>query len=390
VLVGIEAHGKAENIQHRTPNIQHPNQCNGSRFGVSWMLSVGCSMLDVFPVMSFPTSPSQKIEAFTLKNKNGLHARFITWGASLVEMSVPDRNGVFADVTFGFDELERYLSPHPFFGCVAGRYANRIALGKFTLDGKTFTLAINDGRNHLHGGPRGFDKRNWSGELTDHNAVRFTYVSPDGEEGYPGTLTASITYTLNDLDELSLKYSAVTDKPTVINLTNHAYWNLAGEGDVLSHELVIPAERYTVVDAESIPTGEVRSVIGTAMDFTKAKSIGKDIAELKDAPGGGYDHNWLLPANQTKDVILAAKLHDAKSGRSMEVLTDLPGIQFYSGNYLNKVQGRGGRIYDKFSGVCLETQHFPDSPNHPDFPSAILRPGETYRTTTIFRFPKPQ
>jgi aldose 1-epimerase len=339
----------------------------------------------------FATTPDgQKVEAFTLTNKNGLRARVITWGATLVEMSVPDRKGVLADVTLGFDEPERYLGAHPFFGCIAGRYANRIALGKFTLDGTTYTLATNNGRNHLHGGPRGFDKRNWTAEPAGANAVRFTYVSADGEEGYPGTLTASVTYTLTDSDELSLKYTATTDKPTVINLTNHAYWNLAGEGNVLEHTLLLRADRYTVVDDGSIPTGELRAVAGTPMDFTKGKPIGKDIGQLKETPGGGYDHNWVLPADKSKGVIVAAEVHDAKSGRNMHVLTDQPGVQFYTGNYLNNVKGRGGRIYGKQSGFCLETQHYPDSPNRPDFPTTTLRPGETYQTTTIFRFPKAQ
>jgi aldose 1-epimerase len=327
----------------------------------------------------------QKVTVFTI---NGPHsqAKFITWGASLIEMTVPDREGKFADVTLGFDDPTRYLEPHPFFGCVAGRFANRIALGKFTLDGKTYQLPTNDGRHHLHGGPGGFDKRNWKGEVLGTNAVRFTHVSADGEENYPGKLTATVTYMLTDRDELRIDYSATTDAPTVVNLTNHAFWNLSGEPDILGHDLELNADRYTVVDKESIPTGELRKVAGTEFDFTAAKPIGRDIAALAQTPGGGYDHNWVINSGKPGELVLAAILHDPKSGRTMRVLTDQPGIQFYSGNYLNNVKGRGGKVYQKFAGLCLESQRFPDAPNHPEFASTVLRPGETYKTTTLHAF----
>jgi aldose 1-epimerase len=354
----------------------------------NFSLLVGAALLAALPVFAevkqddFVTTPDgQKVNVFTI---NGPHskARFITWGASLIEMSVPDREGKFADVTLGFDEPGRYLQPHPFFGCVAGRYANRIALGKFTLDGKTHQLATNNGRNHLHGGPGGFDKRNWKGEVLGANGVRFTYVSADGEEGYPGKLTATVTYTLTDRDELRIDYSATTDAPTVVNLTNHAYWNLSGEPDVLGHELQLNADKYTVVDEESIPTGELRDVAGTAFDFTKSKPIGRDIEQLK----GGYDHNWVINPGKKGELVLAAVVYDAKSGRTMRVLTDQPGVQFYTGNYLNNVKGHGGKVYGKRAGFCLETQHYPDSPNRPAFPSTVVRPGETYKTTTVHAF----
>jgi aldose 1-epimerase len=334
----------------------------------------------------FVTAPDgQKVTVYAI---NGPHseARFVTWGASLIEMKVPDRDGKVADVTLGFDEPARYLQPHPFFGCVAGRYANRIALGKFTLDGKTYTLATNNGRNHLHGGPTGFDKRNWTGEVLGTNGVRFTYVSADGEEGYPGKLTATVTYTLTDRDELRIDYTATTDAPTIVNLTNHTYWNLSGEPDVLGHELQLNADKYTVVDKESIPTGELRKVAGTEFDFTKSKPIGRDIAELAKTPSGGFDHNWLINGGKPNELVLAAVVHDLKSGRTMRVLTDQPGVQFYSGNYLNNVKGHGGKVYGKHAGLCLETQHYPDSPNRPDFPSTVLRPGDTYKTTTVYAF----
>ena len=331
------------------------------------------------------TSDGEPVEIFTLTNAHGLRARVMTWGASLVEMSVPDATGKLNDVTLGFDTLESYLKPNPFFGVIAGRYANRIALGKFTLDGKEYTLSTNDGRNHLHGGKRGFDKRNWKREAAGPNAVRFTYLSPDGEEGYPGTLQASVVYTLTDGDGLQLEYRATTDKPTVVNLTNHAYWNLAGEGDILDHDIRIDADRYTVVDGESIPTGELRAVKGTPFDFTAPKVVGRDIGVLKDAPGGGYDHNFVC-RRAGKEMPVVAELRDPKSGRVMTVSTDQPGIQFYTGNYLKNVKGKGGRTYEKLWGICLETQHFPDSPNRPEFPSTTLHPGDTYRSTTVYQF----
>lgn len=331
------------------------------------------------------TADGQTVERFTLINKNGLTARIITLGATLTEFHAPDRDGKLADITLGFDSVEPWLEPHPFFGVTAGRYANRIAGGKFTLDGKTHSLPTNDGANHLHGGKTGFDKRVWKPEPIEPNAVRFTYISPDGEEGYPGTLTVSVTYTLTDENALRFDYAATTDAPTVLNLTNHTYWNLGGSADILAHELLLPASRYTAVDAASIPTGELPKVEGP-MDFTKAKVVGKDIAALSTAPGGGYDHNWVLDDWESGKMTPAAELHDPSSGRTMTVTTTEPGIQFYSGNYLKAIEGRAGKTYEKFAGLCLETQHFPDSPNHPSFPTTVLRPGEKFRSTTVYRF----
>ena len=337
------------------------------------------------------TAEGEKVEIFTLTNAHGMRARLTTWGAVIVELSVPDRDGNLGDVTLGFDTIEPYLAPNPFFGAIVGRFGNRIAKGKFTVDGQEHTLATNNGANHLHGGVCGFDKRNWTGEPAGANAVCFRLTSADGEEGYPGTLQVAVTYTLTDQDELRLDYEATTDKSTILNLTNHSFWNLSGHlgaglasGDIRQHELRIPADRYTVVDGECIPTGELRAVAGSVMDFTKAKPIGRDLAALKDLPGGGYDHNYVLkPASSPE---LAAELHDPATGRTMRVLTTEPGIQLYTGNYLDGVPGKGGAVYAKHAGLCLETQHFPDAPNHPSFPSTVLHPGQTFRSTTVHQF----
>lgn len=331
------------------------------------------------------SADGQAVERITITNKNGLTARFITWGASLTELHAPDRAGKFADVTLGFDTAEPWLKPHPFFGATAGRFANRVAKGKFTIDGKEWTLATNDGANHLHGGVVGFDKRNWTLEATSESSARFTYKSPDGEEGYPGTLKVSVTYTLTDADELRLDYEATTDKATIVNLTNHTYWNLGASPDILAHELRLPAATYVAVDAASIPTGRL-APSAEVMDFQKAKVIGKDIAALASAPGGGYDHNWVIDGWAAGKQTFAAELFDATSGRVMRVSTTEPGIQFYSGNYINNVAGKSGRTYGKFAGLCLETQHFPDAPNQPAFAPTTLRPGETFRSTTVYQF----
>lgn len=330
------------------------------------------------------TTDGEPVEIYTIKNSNGLRARVMTWGAGLVEMRVPDRDGKVADVTLGFDSLDGYLKRHPYFGTTTGRYANRIAKGEFTLDGKTYTLAKNNGANHLHGGLKGFDMRNWKAESTA-NGVRFTYTSADGEEGYPGTLKAAITYTLTDKNELRLDYEATTDKPTVVNLTNHAYWNLAGAGagDILGHELTLVPTRFTPVDETSIPTGKIEPVAGGPMDFTKPKTIGRDFEKVP----GGYDHNYVIDTKKSESLTLAAEARDAASGRTMKVFTTEPGIQFYTGNFLDgSVIGKGGVAYKKNFGFCLETQHFPDSPNRPDFPTTVLRPGETFRSTTVYEF----
>jgi len=327
------------------------------------------------------------VDLYILTNPLGMKAAVMTYGATLVSLEVPDRNGRPADITLGFDSLEGYLGAGPYFGATVGRYANRIGGARFVLDGVTYTLAANDGRNHLHGGIRGFDKVVWKAEpVSEEGAVGVTlsYVSKDGEEGYPGNLSCSVTYLLNEKNELNLRYTAVTDKATPVNLTHHSYFNLAGqgEGDILSHELMLNADFYTPVDEGLIPTGEIRSVKGTPMDFTRPKPIGRDIALVP----GGYDHNFVVNG-QAGDLRLAARLHDPRSGRTMEILTTEPGIQFYSGNFLDgTITGKSGKVYGKHYGLCLETQHFPDSPNKPNFPSTILRPGETYRSVTVHRF----
>ncbi|MEO8354233.1 MAG: aldose epimerase family protein [Chthoniobacteraceae bacterium] len=333
-------------------------------------------------------SGRENVEVFTLTNDHGLQARAMTWGATLIGMKVPDREGKLADITLGFDDPARYLQPHPLFGSIAGRYANRIARGRFELDGKMFQLPTNNGVNHIHGGMKGFDQRNWTGEPVGDNAVRFRYVSPDGEEGYPGELNVSVTYTLTNDDELRIAYEAETTAPTILNLTNHSYWNLAGKGDVLSHELAINGGMVNEVDEGMIPTGTFHELDEGPLDFRKAKPIGRDIRETP-ASIGGYDHCYVIthsPNGTLGESTLAATLHDPASGRTMKVWTDQPAVQLYTANHLKDLKGRAGQVYGRHAGVCLETQHFPDSPNHPDFPSTVLRPGETFRTTTVFAF----
>lgn len=309
-------------------------------------------------------------------------------GAAIHSIRTPDREGRTADVVLGFETLDEWITNPPFFGVVVGRYANRIARGRFTLDGVTYTLATNNGQNHLHGGNRGFDKVVWQAEpVDDANAVAFTYASADGEEGYPGALTVRVRYTLNDDGELQLDYTAGTDKATVVNLSNHAYFNLAGTGTVLDHELQINADRYTPVDETLIPTGELAPVEGTPFDFRQAAPIGARIAA--DHPqiriGGGYDHNFVLNGT-SGELRAAASAFDPSSGRTLEVRTTEPGVQLYSGNFAEPIAGRGGQSYPRHAGFCLETQHFPDSPNQSAFPSTVLRPGETFTSTTVFRF----
>ena len=333
------------------------------------------------------TADGETVEIFTLTNRHGLRAQVTTWGAGLVAMLVPDRTGALADVTLGFDKVDGYLAPHPHFGVTTGRFANRIAKGQFTLDGTAYTLAINNGVNHLHGGLRGFDKRNWKA-TADTNFVRFTYTSADGEEGYPGKLEVAVTYTLTEADELRLDYEATTDKPTVLNLTNHAYWNLAGAGagDILGHELTLHSTQYLAVDDGSIPTGKIEPVASGPMDFTQPKTIARDFAQMTGKPGG-YDHCYVIEHPTPGALATAAEIRDPASGRTMTISTTEPGIQFYTANYLDgTVTGKGGSVYKKNSAFCLETQHYPDSPNQPDFPSTVLRPGQTFRSTTVHRF----
>jgi aldose 1-epimerase len=334
------------------------------------------------------TTTGDAVELYTLTNAKGTVAKVMTYGALLTELRVPDRNGQLGDVVLGFDTLDGYLKEHPYMGATIGRVANRIAKGSFTLDGKTYALATNNGPNHLHGGLKGFDKVLWKAEpvpTSNGVAVKFSYTSPDGEEGYPGTVSATVTYTLNDQNELRLDYSATADKATPVNLTNHSYWNLAGQGDILGHNLTIFADRYTPVDDTLIPTGELAPVVGTPMDFTKPQAIGSRIQQLTNKPRG-YDHNYVLNG-ETGKLHLAARVSESKTGRVMEIWTTEPGVQFYSGNFLDgSLTGKRGTVYPMHHGFCLETQHFPDAVNHPQFASVILRPGQTYTHTTVHKF----
>ena len=339
------------------------------------------------------TAKGEEIELYTLRNGKA-EVSIATWGAAVTSLRVPDRNGAIADIVLGFDSLEPYTKENPFFGVVVGRYANRIGQGRFTLDHKEYKLTINNGKNQLHGGPEGFYRKVWKAEeveAKDGPSLKLTYVSPDGEEGYPGTLTASVTYTLTDDSALRMEYTATTDKLTVVNLTNHAYFNLSGpgEGDILGDELMVKAARYTPVDETSIPTGELRSVANTPFDFRKPTVLGARIGapdeQLKI--GKGYDHNFVLDGGVTKKPRLVASMHDPKSGRVLEIITTEPGMQLYTGNFLDgTIKGKGGKVYAHRSAFCLETQHYPDSPNHPSFPPVVLKPGKKYQSTTLYRF----
>jgi len=333
------------------------------------------------------------VDLYTLSNGNGMEARITTYGGAVVSLTAPDRAGKFADVVLGMDTLDGYRTQKVFFGALIGRYGNRIGHAKFALEGKTYQLPANDGANTLHGGPAGFDKKVWpaaEAKSADGPALALTYVSKDGEEGFPGTLTAKVVYTLTNKNELQIDYTATTDQPTVLNLTNHSYFNLAGagEGDILQHQVTINADRFTPVDAGLIPTGELREVKGTPFDFTKATAIGARIGQADEQLklGGGYDHNWILNRNQN-GLTKAAEVYEPKTGRVMEVLTSQPGLQFYTGNFLDgTVHGKGGKVYPRRGAFCMETQHYPDSPNKPSFPSTELKPGTTYHATTVFRF----
>jgi aldose 1-epimerase len=340
------------------------------------------------------TGDGQAADLYTLTNKKGMEVTITNFGGIIVSLKVPDRSGKFEDVALGYDSIDGYLTNKAFFGALIGRYGNRIAHGKFALSGKTYTLPKNDGDNTLHGGPEGFNKRLWTAKdvsTPKGQALELTYLSADGEEGFPGNLKTKVVYTLNDQDELTIAYSATTDKETVVNLTNHSYFNLAGQGngDILSHELMIKGDQITAVDATLIPTGELRAVKGTPFDFNHATAIGarinQDDPQLK--VGKGYDHNWVLNDHGSRTPVLVAEAYEPKSGRVLQVLSTEPGVQFYSGNFLDgTIQGKGNKAYNHRYGFCLETQHFPDSPNHPKFPSTTLKPGQTYSTTTIFKF----
>ncbi len=335
----------------------------------------------------------QAVEAFTFGNASGMEVQAITYGGIITTLRVPDRNGRLDDVVLGHDNLQGYLDKSPFFGCIVGRYGNRIGKGQFTIDGQAYTLPINNGENHLHGGPQGFDKKNWKAEpfeRADAVGVVFTHTSPDGDMGYPGTLAIEVTYTLTADNTLRFDYKATTDKATPVNLTQHTYFNLAGagSGDVLGHEVQMQADRYTPVDKGLIPTGELASVDGTPFDFRQPTAIGAriDADHPQIAFGGGYDHNVVFVRIGT-GLERVVRVHEPTTGRTMDVSTTQPGTQFYTGNFLDgTITGKGGKVYGRRAGFCLETQHFPDSPNKPEFPSTILRPGETYEQSTAYTF----
>ena len=340
----------------------------------------------------FGTAPDgQRVDLYTLVNCNGIRARIATYGGTLVSLHVPDRAGAFADIVLGFDGPEAYFETHPYFGSLIGRYANRIRDGKFSLEGRVYQLPRNDGANHLHGGPGGFHTVVWrtsASESAEGPRLHLSYRSASGEEGYPGTLDVEVTYTLTDRDELRLDYRATTDEPTIANLTNHAYFNLAGGGSILGHELQLFADRFLPVDRTLIPLGEPRMVDGTAFDFNTPRRIGARIDSNDEQLriGRGYDHNWILD-KLPGECGLAAHVHEPTSGRTMSVLTTQPGVQIYSGNFLDgSVRGKNGVAYQKHAGFCLETQHFPDSPNEPAFPSTLVTPDRPLRETSIYRF----
>ena len=330
-----------------------------------------------------------KVTQYTLTNPNGMSVKIINYGGTVTDIMAPGKDGKMGNVVLGYDSLAGFLQTgNPYFGCLVGRYANRIANAKFTLDGKEYTLAPNNNGNTLHGGVKGFDKRTWTASdiNTDSvSSIKFSYDSKDGEEGYPGNLHSEVVYTLTKDNELKIEYKATTDKATPVNLTNHCYFNLSAGTDstILDHELMLKADKFTPVNDKLIPTGKIDDVKAGPMDFTAAKKIGKDLAQVS----GGYDHNWVL--NKSRNGLeMIGSLYHAPSGRLMEVFTTEPGIQFYSGNFLDGTLGntRGGAKYIKHAGLCLETQHFPDSPNQPTFPNTILKPGETYTHTTVYKF----
>lgn len=351
----------------------------------------GATMMSIQKSDFGKTNDGQAVDLYTLTNGKGMVAKVMTYGAIVTELHAPDRQGNDADVVLGFDNLKQYVDGHPFFGAIAGRYANRIAKGKFTLNGKDYELAVNNGPNSLHGGKVGFDKKVWKAESmksADGPAVALTYVSPDGEEGYPGTLTTRVTYTLTNDNALRIDYRATTDKPTIVNLTNHSYWNLHGSGsgkDILDHVLQLNADAYTPVDDTLIPTGEIKPVKGSIFDFTTAKPIGRDIDKTPGNPNG-YDHNYVING-KPGELRMAAKVTDPDTGRQMEVWTTQPGVQLYTGNFLDgKLTGIGGKAYVTHYALCLETQHYPDSIHQPKFPSVVLNPGQTFTSTTVYKF----
>jgi len=348
---------------------------------VVWADSLSIDSVTSRPFGRMPEG--QLVTLHTLTNKNGVSVSIMDYGATIVRILAPDRNGRLDDVVLGFDEFSPYLHQTAHFGGTIGRYGNRIAKGQFTMGKTLYQLPINNGPNSLHGGFRGFDRRMWKVEPVESGipAVRFSRLSPDGEEGYPGNLFVSVTFSLNDDNELRISYEATTDKTTIINLTNHSYFNLAGGGTILNHVLTLHADAFTPVDATLIPTGEIKQVAGTPWDFLNPTPIGLHLKETGGKPVG-YDHNFVLNKGFFSKWSVAAEVDEPRSGRTLSVSTDQPGVQFYTGNSLDA----GGNVYRQYTGFCLETQHFPDSPNHDNFPSAVLAPGETYKTSTVYAF----
>lgn len=360
----------------------------------------GCSSMCMksadIPKESFGMYQEKRVDLYTLTNAKGMQIKITPYGARLVSIMTPDREGKMADVALGYNTVEEYVAKNPYFGCIVGRYGNRIAKGTFTLNGETYTLAVNNGENHLHGGLVGFDKVVWDVKKqicgNGYTGLVMTYKSKDGEEGYPGNLDIQVTYKLTDDNEIEIAYLATTDKATPVNLTNHCYFNLKGEGegDILDHKLMVNAKEFTPVDSTLIPIGTNIPVAGTPFDFTTPKAIGRDIKQENEQLkfGGGYDHNFVLDkGGKEGEMTLAATLYEPKSGRFMEVYTEEPGVQFYCGNFLDgTLVGKAGENYVYRGGLCLETQHYPDSPNQPNFPSTILEPGEKYETKTVYKF----
>jgi aldose 1-epimerase len=334
------------------------------------------------------TPDGTPVALYSLTNSKGMEAKIATYGGAIVSLKTPDRTGAMGNVVLGYENLAGYTGGKSYFGALVGRYANRIAGGQFRIDGAVFNLPKNDGANSLHGGLRGFDKQVWTARELPGGALELTYISKDGEEGYPGKLTVTVTYTVTDDNVLRIHYAAVTDKPTVLNLSNHSYFNLKGKSDILGHLITIHADRFTPIDSGLIPTGELKSVEGTPFDFRRPRTPGERINQTDEQLkfGHGYDHNWVLNRNGA-GLSLAARIEETgETGRIMEIYTDQPGLQFYSGNFLDGSEKGNGQVYNQHAGFCFETQHYPDSPNRPSFPSTLLKPGQKYDTTTEFRF----
>jgi aldose 1-epimerase len=353
--------------------------------------TVSAQTSDVTSAPFGQTGDGKPIELYTLSNQHGMKVAIATYGATVINLIVRDRDGKPDDVALGFDTIQPYFTQSPFFGSTIGRYANRIAKGRFQLDGQTYQIPINDPPNALHGGPIGFDKQLWKARVISSSpaSLELTLRSPDGDQGFPGNLDVSVTFTVTDQNELQMSYQATTDKPTIVNLTNHTYFNLAGagNGNILAEILRINADKYTPCDDTQIPTGEIKSIADTVVDFRTPKAVGARLA-VKDPTSNPirYNENYVLNQGSKVGLNLAAELYDPESGRVLEVLTDQPGLEFYTGSFLNGMRGKGGKLYEPYYALCLETQHYPDSPNHSNFPSTALRPGETYKTETIYRF----